>query len=112
MYLAGYSLECLLKVKLMRMFGCRTLMELDEELRSRGWLSPDATVFTHNLRSLLERTGRVDQLRKNEADWRLWNLANQWVPARRYTADLSNVDDARDFLKAVESISRWVENNV
>lgn len=112
MYLAGYSLECLLKVKLMRMFGCRNLLELEEELRSRGSLSTEATVFTHQLRALLELTGRLDQLRQNQGEWRLWNLVNQWVPAWRYTADLSNIDDSRDFLEAVEAIYHWVENNI
>jgi HEPN domain-containing protein len=112
MYLAGYSLECLLKVKLMRMFGCRNLLELEDELRASGRLPADTTVFTHHLRALLELTGRLDQLRQNEAEWRRWNLVNQWVPAWRYTADLSNVGDARDFLQAVESILRWVENNI
>lgn len=112
MYLAGYSLECLLKVKLMRMFGCRNLLELEDELRRSGRLPTDASVFTHHLRALLELTGRLDQLRNNEAEWRLWNLVNQWAPAWRYTADLSNVDDARDFLQAIESISHWVESNI
>ena len=40
MYLAGYSIECLLKTKLMRMFDCRHLQELDEELQRRGVLAP------------------------------------------------------------------------
>jgi hypothetical protein len=30
MYMAGYSVECLLKTKLMRIFNCRNLGELDE----------------------------------------------------------------------------------
>lgn len=112
MYLAGYSLECLLKVKLMRMFGCPNLLDLEDELRGKSRLPTDATVFTHHLRPLLELTGRLDPLRQNEAEWRGWNLVNQWVPAWRYAADLSNVDDARFSLQAVESISRWVENNM
>lgn len=112
MYLAGYSLECLLKTKLMRMFGCRNLMELEAELRTRGALPANTTVFTHHLRALFDLTGRLNQLRQNEAQWMLWNLVNQWVPAWRYATDLSNVDDARDFLEAVESLFRWVENNI
>ena len=38
MYMAGYSIECLLKTKLMRMFDCRHLRELEEELQRRGSL--------------------------------------------------------------------------
>jgi HEPN domain-containing protein len=112
MYLAGYSLECLLKAKLMRMLGCNHLLELDDELKARRLLAADATVFTHQLRLLLGLTQRPDQLRQNQAEWGLFNLVNLWIPAWRYSADLSNVDDARDFLQAVEIISRWVENNV
>jgi hypothetical protein len=51
-------------------------------------------------------------LRQNQAEWSLFNLVNLWMPAWRYTADLSNMDDARDFLNAVDTISRWVENNI
>jgi len=39
MYMAGYAIECLLKTKLMRMFDCRHLRELEEELQTRGLLS-------------------------------------------------------------------------
>ena len=35
MYMAGYSVECLLKTKLMRMYDCRHLRELEEELQRR-----------------------------------------------------------------------------
>jgi hypothetical protein len=47
MYMAGYSVECLLKTKLMRTFDCRHLRELEEELQRRGMLPAQATVFTH-----------------------------------------------------------------
>ena len=36
MYLAGYSIECLLKTKLMERHGCRNLNELEDELGLRG----------------------------------------------------------------------------
>ena len=47
MYVAGYSIECLLKAKLMQMYNCRHLRELEEELQGRGVLAAEATVFTH-----------------------------------------------------------------
>lgn len=51
MYLSGYSIECLLKVKLMRMFGCRRLGELEAPLIDRGLIAGDATWFwiEHNV---------------------------------------------------------------
>lgn len=47
MYMAGYSIECLLKTKLMRMYDWRPLRELEEELQRRGVLTAQASVFTH-----------------------------------------------------------------
>lgn len=112
MYMAGYAVECLLKTKLMRMFDCRHLSELEEELQRRRVLSAQATVFTHQLELLLRLTNGIDRLRQNEEHWRMFNLVNRWVPAWRYTADESNPDDANDFLEAVEKVSRWIENNL
>jgi hypothetical protein len=111
MYLAGYSVECLLKTKLMKKFDCQHLRELEEELQRRGVLPASATIFTHQLEVLLRLTGGTDRLRQDQALWRLFNMVNRWVPAWRYTADESNPEDARDFLAAVETISHWVEYN-
>ena len=111
MYMAGYSVECLLKTKLMRMFDCRHLRELEEELQRRGMLALQATVFTHQLEVLLRLTNALGRLRQNEEHWRLFNMVNQWVPAWRYTANQSNSDDATDYLDAVERILHWIEHN-
>ena len=35
MYVGGYAVECLLKAKLMRMFKCVNLRELEEKLKRR-----------------------------------------------------------------------------
>jgi hypothetical protein len=48
MYLGGYSVECLLKSRLMKKFECRTLRELDEELKDRGLIAAEATMYTLN----------------------------------------------------------------
>lgn len=112
MYLAGYAVECLLKTKLMRMYDCRHLQELENELQQRGVLGAHATVFTHHLEVLLRLTAGTDRLRKDQALWRLFTLVNQWVPAWRYSANVSDADDATDFMAAVEAVSRWIENNI
>jgi HEPN domain-containing protein len=111
MYLAGYSIECLLKTKLMEMFGCRHLRELEQELQRRGVLAADATVFTHHLERLLRLTNALDRLRHNKEHWQLFNMVNRWVPAWRYAADPSNPGDAEDFLEAVDKVCHWIENN-
>ena len=111
MYMAGYGVECLLKTKLMRMFGCRHLRELEEELQSRGVIAAHATIFTHQCEVLLRLAGGLDRLRQNEPLWRMFNIVNRWVPAWRYSADLSNREDAEDFLEAVEKIIHWIDAN-
>lgn len=112
MYLAGYAIECLLKTKLMRLFDCRHFRELEEELQRRGMLSTQATIFTHQLKTLLRLSGGLDRLQQNEPLWRSFNMVNRWVPAWRYAADLSNHEDAKDFLEAVEKVSHWLEHNI
>jgi hypothetical protein len=64
------------------------------------------------LEVLLRLTNAIDRLRQNEEYWRLFNKVNRWAPAWRYTADLSNPDDAKDFLDAVEKVSHWIEHNI
>jgi hypothetical protein len=63
MYMAGYAVACLLKTKLMQMYSCRTLRELEDELQRRGVLAEHATVFTHQLELLLRLTQRFAQIR-------------------------------------------------
>ena len=112
MYLAGYSVECLLKTKLMRMFDCRHLRELEEELLRRKVLAAEATVFTHQLEVLLRLTNAMDRLRQNAENWRSFNIVNRWIPAWRYTANISNEDDANEFMDAVQNVSHWIEHNI
>lgn len=112
MYLAGYTIECLLKTKLMEMFDCRHLRELEGELLRRGILSNQSSIFTHQLESLLRLTNSLDRLRQSQEMWRMFNMVNRWVPAWRYTADLSKREDADDFLTAVNKLAMWIENNI
>ncbi len=65
MYMAGYAVECLLKTKLMRIYSCLNLRELEEELQRRGVLTHHATVFTHHLELLLRLTQSFERLRQN-----------------------------------------------
>lgn len=112
MYTAGYALECLLKTKLMQVYNCRNLRELEEELQRRGLLAMEATVFTHQLELLLRLTQSMERLRQNRLLWPQFNLVNRWLPAWRYTADLGSRQDAEDFLEAIEALISWVEVNV
>ncbi len=112
MYMAGYAVECLLKTKLMRMYNCRHLHELEEELQRRGVLPAHGTVFTHQLEALLKLTQGLDRLRRDGNLWRTFNTVNRWIPAWRYTANPANREDAENFINAVERILHWIDNNI
>ena len=112
MYMAGYSIECLLKAKLMRMYGCSNLRNLEEELQRRGLLAERATIFTHQLEILLRLANGLDRLRRNAQLWQVFNIVNLWIPAWRYNPDLSNREDARDYLSAVDSIRHWIDHSL
>ncbi len=112
MYMAGYSIECLLKVKLMRMYGCSNLRNLEEELQRRRLLAERATIFTHEFEILLRLANGLDRLRQNVQLWGVFNIVNLWIPAWRYNPDLSNHEDARDYLSAVDSIRHWIDHNL
>jgi hypothetical protein len=86
MYLGGYSVECLLKSKLMGRFGCRNLRELETELQRRGSITAGASVFTHQLEVLLSLSQSMDRLRQNQSAWQQFNFVNRWTPAWRYGA--------------------------
>ncbi|MHC5540676.1 HEPN domain-containing protein [Singulisphaera rosea] len=111
MYLAGYAIECLLKIKLMRIDNCLTSSDLDFELRRQNLLTANSTIFTHQLELLIDLTKAKHRLKQIPELWLAFNTVNRWVPAWRYSADLSNRDDAEGFLEAVESLLRWIENN-
>lgn len=112
MYIAGYAVECLIKSKLMQIYHCRHLRELEDELQQRGLLAVDATVFTHHLEALLELTQSTHRLRQHRELWSAFNMVNRWVPAWRYTATVTTEEDAQDFLSAVEQVRSWIDNNL
>jgi hypothetical protein len=51
-------------------------------------------------------------MRQNQALWSLFNVVNRWIPAWRYNPDLSNREDAADYLDAVDKVRHWIDNNV
>lgn len=112
MYLAGYSVECLLKVALMKKFSYLHLRELQEELHDRRLLDQGDTVYIHDLERLLRLTGARPVIQKNAELWPIFILVNRWLPDWRYNPDLSTPDDARDFLEATEQIRNWIRNNL
>jgi hypothetical protein len=112
MYLAGYSLECLLKAKLMQRFRCRTLEALEDELHERSLLRRDRSVFTHQLEPMVQLLGAKDRLKDNDQVYAAFNLANRWLPSWRYSADPASDGEAELFLDSTKAVRSWVANNV
>ncbi len=112
MCLGGYSIECLLKSKLMQKLNCRTLDELDGDRRGRGLIAATATMFTHQIESLLRVSGSLDRLRLDSLLWPSFTIVNRWIPAWRYDPDLSREEVASVFLAAIDRISSWIRSNI
>jgi HEPN domain-containing protein len=112
MYMAGYSVECLLKAKLMQRFRCRNLEVLEEALHRRKLIRRGRSVFTHELDPLLELLGAKDRLKGNADAHAAFRLVNAWQPAWRYSPDLANREVASQFMDGVRILYRWVLNNV
>lgn len=60
MYLAGYSIECKLKARLMKMYDIDKLEQLEEEIERR--VGHRVNVFTHSIELLFGLTGVRDRL--------------------------------------------------
>jgi hypothetical protein len=110
MYLAGYAVECRLKWKLMQHWQCRTLVQLEEKLLEKGIAQ---SPFTHNLEALLRLVGGLERMRQNPRLWASFSdNINPWRPAWRYTPDLSNREQAADFLEATKDALWWIDHSL
>ena len=112
MYMAGYSVECLLKTKLLYIYDCKNLRALDDVLRQRSILPAHATVFTHQLEDLLRLTPGYNRLIRNREMLPLFNKVNQWTPNWRYTSKSTHRREATEFMTSIESFMQWVNNNL
>ena len=112
MYIAGYAVECLLKTKLMQIYGCQNLRELDAILWRRSILSADSTVFTHQLETLFKLVLGYNRLWQNQNMWRMFYRVNRWATAWRYTANQGTPEAATLFMEAVEKVMHWINNNI
>lgn len=113
MYLAGYSIECKLKARLMEMYGLDTLEQLEAELEKR--LGHHVSLFTHSIEILFSLTGARDRLvndPKRPAALQAYRRCNAWHPAWRYRPDDGHEDDCLSFMAAVDEFSNFIDKNV
>lgn len=112
MYIAGYAVECLLKTKLMQIYDCNNLRELDEVLQRRFALPAGSTIFTHQLETLFKLTPSYHRLQQNQNILSLFNVVNRWAPKWRYVSKQTTGDEAAFFMDAVEKVVHWINNNI
>ena len=112
MYMAGYAVECLLKTKLMHIYDCKNLRELEDLLWQRSILPTNRTVFTHQLEDLLRLTPGYNRLRQDRARWHMFQVVNLWTPQWRYTAKQTTYQEASRFLTFIDNVIHWIDNNL
>lgn len=101
-YLAGYTVECLLKA-----------LVLDSlPNRKRAELAQSKVLFTHDLDELRATylTSGGPSLPKDVAKDLL--EVGSWDPARRYRPGSVRYDEAERFLKAVQRIAAWADGRL
>ena len=112
MYIAGYAVECLLKTKLMLVYDCQNLRELESVLQNRSALPIGGTIFTHQLETLFKLTPSYHRLRQNQDMLSLFSVVNRWAPKWRYVSKRTTRDEAFFFMSAVEQVMHWIDNNI
>ena len=113
MYMAGYSVECKLKARLMEKYDLDTLEELEDEIVRR--LGRPVNVFTHSIEVLFGLTGACERLLQSPTHpnaLRAYQKCNKWKPAWRYKPDDGTEDECNDFMDAVKEFGSYVANNV
>ena len=113
MYLAGYSIECKLKARLMEMYNLDTLEQLEAEIERR--LGERVSVFTHSIEVLFSLTGARERLLndpRSSTALQAYHRCNTWKPSWRYKPDDGSEDDCNTFMDAVEEFGKFVDHNV
>lgn len=105
-YLAGYAVECRLKVQAMEVDGCWTLDQLAEK-----WKVTHDVVYTHGLEAIAKRLPSWTRLSRNQTARRSFAHVNAWRPSWRYDGSDCTSDDAQCFLDSVLQVLHWLEFN-
>lgn len=112
MYLAGYFIECKLKVRLMRIHNLDTLDQLEAYVARRK--GGRTSVYTHDIGLLFELTGARQRLQgspKRRSVLNAYNLCYKWRPSWRYSPDDGSEVECNDFFDAVTEFGRFIDRN-
>lgn len=113
-YLAGYAVECVVKVYLIsRVSGAQTLSQALQSRRTRGEALPDlSSAAGHNLALLLSATDLEAELDGDVERKKDWGICLKWRSSWRYDPDPPSPSFAQEFVEAVRRIHRWVSGRV
>ena len=110
MYLAGYSIECKLKARLMEKYDVMHLEDLEAELVRRFGRSVD--LRTHSFEYLLEFAQARQRLNANERALQAFRQCNKWSVNWRYDPSDGTREKCDAFFEEIEVFKRFIENNV
>lgn len=108
MYLAGYYVECKLKVRLMEMYAIWTLKDLEHKLSQRAGRPINA--FTHNIEVLMTYTGALERM--DITTRRSFTKCNLWRTDWRYDPSNGSRDECETFIEAVEALGNFIDRNI
>lgn len=104
-YIAGYAVECGIKVCIARQFRKNTIP--DKNLVNN--------TYTHDFEKLMKTAGiftqLVEDIAANADLYSSWNVVKDWKPEIRYTTSVTRLE-ARDLIDAIENqqngIIQWL----
>jgi len=113
-YLAGYAVECAIKVCIASQFKANTVPA--QKVVNR--------YYTHNFQELIKAADLVkaadlerdfDRLRKRDAEFEAnWNVVKDWKPDRRYELQITK-REAEDLYNAItdhnHGVDQWLRRN-
>ncbi|MGH7214047.1 MAG: hypothetical protein ACREIT_04730 [Tepidisphaeraceae bacterium] len=116
MYMAGFTIECLLKARLLAQHpnlqvpvDPATLSEQDREVH--------AMLFSHDLDAMLIFLPEVEKKLSAVGSalgrpvWRRFGeICAEWTVYARYSPQHANVDEARRFIETVREVKQWLRD--
>lgn len=107
-YLAGYSIELLLKARICKLLGIDNFFAFDLPFVRKEFYR----IFkNHNIQELIVLGGLHDELivaKKNPSFKRHWSLVINWTEGSRYSLN-KNETEVINFLKSIKRIGLWIK---
>lgn len=112
MYLAGYEIECGLKVKLMERYGCLNLDDLEAKLERI--FEAEIDLKTHSIEALFHFFGEREKSRllANPKLKTAYFQCTGWAVHWRYAGLAADQEQCEEFLRSVETFRNYMTNSL